>query len=106
MDETTAAPAAQASLSERRLAAVVFTDVVGYSAMMNADEAVTIARVGADMARMQARCVARGGECLNTMGDGLMLAFSSTVQALSFAMEIQEEFALRNEAADADQPIV
>ncbi|HSI53072.1 MAG TPA: adenylate/guanylate cyclase domain-containing protein, partial [Ramlibacter sp.] len=83
---------------ERRLSAVVFTDVVGYSSMVRADEVGALERVSADLARMRAQCSAHGGECLNSMGDGLMLAFSSTVQALSFAIEIQEEFMRRNEA--------
>ncbi|HSI53073.1 MAG: adenylate/guanylate cyclase domain-containing protein [Ramlibacter sp.] len=84
--------------SERRLAAVVFTDVVGYSSMVRADEAGALRRVAADLARMRVHSATHGGECLNSMGDGLMLAFTSTVEALSFAIEIQEEFMRRNEA--------
>jgi adenylate cyclase len=101
MEETPAAVTTPETPRERRLAAVVFTDVVGYSAMMNADEGTTITRVGADLDRMQAQCVASGGECLNTMGDGLMLAFPSTVQAMTFATQMQEEFARRNEVEGA-----
>ena len=82
---------------ERRLAAVVFTDVVGYSAMIHADEAAAIDRVGADLARLREQCARRGGECLNSMGDGLMLAFPSVVVAVAFALAVQEEFAQRNE---------
>ena len=99
MEQTPAAASAPAAPRDRRLAAVVFTDVVGYSAMVHADEAAALTRVDADLARMQAACAAHGGECLNTMGDGLMLAFPSAVEALSFAIEMQEEFAQRNEAA-------
>ncbi len=83
---------------DRRLAAVVFTDVVGYSAMVHADEASAIARVRADLARMRTLCAEHGGECLNSMGDGLMLAFPSAVGAVAFALEVQHEFARRNEA--------
>ncbi len=82
---------------ERRLAAVVFTDVVGYSAMVQADEAGALGRVAADLARMRTVCLVHSGETLNSMGDGLMLAFPSTVRALAFALEIQEEFMQRNE---------
>ncbi|MEO5672805.1 MAG: adenylate/guanylate cyclase domain-containing protein, partial [Ramlibacter sp.] len=90
---------------ERRLAAVVFTDVVGYSSMVQADEAGALGRVGADLSRMRAHCAAHGGECLNSMGDGLMLAFPSAVEALAFSIEMQEEFALRNEASGSAAPL-
>jgi adenylate cyclase len=83
-----------------RLAAVVFTDVVGYSALMQRDESGTIERVGADLDRMAQLCAAHGGESLNTMGDGMMLAFTSAVQAVSFALEVQETFARRNAATE------
>ena len=81
-----------------RLAAVVFTDVVGYSAAMQRDEAATIAGVERDFARMREACVQQGGEVLNTMGDGMMLCFGSAVDAVKFALQIQEEFGQRNAA--------
>ena len=53
----------------RRLAAVVFTDVVGYSALIQRDEAATLNAVNADFARMRELCAEHGGEVLNSMGD-------------------------------------
>src|SRR3954468_4580432 len=94
----TGAGEAPGALRARKLAAVVFTDVVGYSAMVQADEAAGLGRVAADMATMRATCTARGGEFLNSMGDGLMLAFDSAVAAIEFAMETQRGFAARNES--------
>lgn len=82
-----------------RLAAVVFTDVVGYSAHMHRDEAGTIRRVRADLDAMRRRCAEQGGETLNTMGDGMMAAFPSALKAVTFALQVQEEFAQRNKAA-------
>ena len=79
----------------RRLAAVVFTDVVGYSTRMHADEAGTIAGVGADHSLMRKMCAEHGGEFLNSMGDGLMLAFPSAVNAVSYALRVQDAFAAR-----------
>ena len=79
----------------RRLAAVVFTDVVGYSTRMQADEAGTIAGVGADHLLMRRMCAEHGGEFLNSMGDGLMLAFPSAVNAVSYALKVQDGFAER-----------
>jgi acid phosphatase family membrane protein YuiD len=54
----------------RGLAAVVFTDVVGYSSRMQRDETGTMALVKADFALMSERCAEHSGELLNTMGDG------------------------------------
>ena len=79
----------------RRLAAVVFTDVTGYSARMQTDEAGTLALVGADFTRMRDLCARHGGEVLNSMGDGLLLCFGSVVEAVSWALEVQAEFARR-----------
>lgn len=85
-----------APLERARLAAVVFTDVVSYSARMQKDEASTISAVHADFTRMREACDEKGGEVLNTMGDGMMLCFGSAVDAVSFALQIQEEFGDRN----------
>lgn len=80
---------------DRRLAAIVFTDVVGYSALVQKDDEGTLASVRADFERMRALCAAHSGEILNTMGDGMMLTFKSALQAVAFALEMQAEFASR-----------
>ena len=80
---------------ERKLAAIVFTDVVGYSARMQRDESATLALVRADFERMRAICAPRGGEVFNTMGDGMLLGFPSAVEAVAFALQMQGEFAAR-----------
>lgn len=95
-------PSSTLPQTKRRLAAVVFTDVVGYSARMQADETATIARVGADLSLMRKMCSEHSGEFLNSMGDGLMLAFPSAVHAVSYALKVQAEFAARNSALPAD----
>jgi len=81
---------------ERRLAAIVFSDVVGYAARMQRDETATMALVGIDFARMTALAAGEGGEVLNTMGDGMLLSFSSAVHAVNFALQTQTEFAHRS----------
>lgn len=95
--ESGPAPIASAeSLGRSRLAAVIFTDVVGYSERMGRDEVATIAAVHADFTRMREACAQFGGEVLNTMGDGMMLCFASAVDAVTFALQIQGEFGKRN----------
>ncbi len=62
---------------------------------MQTDEAGTLALVGADFTRMRDLCARHGGEVLNSMGDGLLLCFGSVVEAVSWALEVQAEFARR-----------
>lgn len=95
MIDTTPSPPPE----KRRLAAVVFTDVVGYSSRMQRNEAATISGVEADFERMRTLCVENSGEVLNAMGDGLMLCFPSAVHAVSFALKIQAEFAARKSSS-------
>lgn len=82
----------------RRLQAVVFTDVVGFSALMQADESATIRRVRADLQRMQEAGQAEGGTLINTMGDGMLMIFPSAFQAVRFSIEMQRGL---NRAASA-----
>ena len=88
-----------------RLAAVVFTDVVGYSSRMQKDEFGTIALVKADFERMRVLCGQHGGESLNTMGDGLLLCFPSALQAVSCALQIQSEFGARRASLAPEQAL-
>ncbi|WP_168107862.1 adenylate/guanylate cyclase domain-containing protein [Ramlibacter lithotrophicus] len=82
------------------LMAVVFTDVVGYSARMQQDESDTIRLVQLDFEEMRRCCAKHGGRCLNTMGDGMMLAFTSAADAVAFALEVQDLFAHRDPQAN------
>jgi adenylate cyclase len=91
--------------SDRRLAAIVFSDVVGYSARMQRDETATMALVGVDFARMTEIAAAEGGEVLNTMGDGMLLSFSSAVHAVNFALKAQTEFAYRSVTNEPDKAL-
>jgi adenylate cyclase len=90
----------------RRLAAVVFTDVEGYSTRMQRDEVATMALVMADFARMSDLCAQHGGEVLNSMGDGLLLCFPSVVEAVGCSLQIQAEFAHRRTVRAEDQALV
>lgn len=76
----------------RRLQAIVFTDVVSYSALMQADESRTIRLVAADLQRMQTEGKAQGGMLINTMGDGMVMIFPSAIQAVRFSLAMQKTF--------------
>jgi adenylate cyclase len=91
--------------NSRGLAAIVFTDVVAYSARMQRDEKGTLALVAADFELMRRRCQEHEGEVLNSMGDGLLLCFPSAVQAVTCALQLQSEFGQRRIALPAEQAL-
>lgn len=75
---------------ERRLAAILVADVVGYSALMERDEAGTLDALKADREQVVDPAVrAHGGRIVKTMGDGLLVEFGSAVAAVLCATEIQ-----------------
>lgn len=81
---------------QRALAAIVFTDTVGFSALMSKDEEGTLRLVARDLDQMKTTCGAFGGQVLKSTGDGLLMLFNSAVQAVACALEIQREFHTRN----------
>jgi adenylate cyclase len=96
-------PLGTPAASAPHLLAVVFTDVVGFSAHMQRDEPGTIRRVQADIATLRQACAAHAGECLDVMGDGVMLSFRSASNAVAFASEVQQHFLKRNAAIREDE---
>lgn len=91
---------------QRRLAAVVAADVVGYSKMMGRDEAGTLARLKALRAEFLHPKVAEyGGRIVKTTGDGTLIEFPSAVDAVSHAVDVQRGMAERNANLPEDQRI-
>jgi len=71
---------------ERRLLAILAADVVGYSHLMEVDEAGTIARLKAVRAEITDPLVAQhGGRIVKLMGDGAIVVFESIVDAVACA---------------------
>jgi formylglycine-generating enzyme required for sulfatase activity/class 3 adenylate cyclase len=92
--------------SERRLAAILVADVVGYSRLMQADEEGTLSRLqelGASV--IDPRVAAHRGRIFRTVGDGLLIEFPSVVEAVLCAAEIQEELRLLGDAQPPEQRI-
>jgi TolB-like protein/class 3 adenylate cyclase len=86
---------------ERRLAAVVLADVVGYSRMMAADDEGTLAHQKDHQRNFIEPEVAKyRGEIVNTPGDSILAEFPSVVDAMRCSIEIQRGL----EARDADLP--
>ncbi len=76
-------------MSNRQLAAIMFSDIAGYTAMMQADE--TLGRKKAQRYRqvLQEQAEAHNGEVLQHYGDGSLSIFGSAVEAARCAKEIQ-----------------
>ncbi len=93
--------------TRRRLAAIVSADVVGYSRLMGADEAGTLAALRNHRAELIDGTISEhGGRIVKTMGDGLLLEFPSVVEATQCMVEIQSGMAERNQGIDEDRRIV
>jgi class 3 adenylate cyclase/CheY-like chemotaxis protein len=76
---------------QRRLAAILFTDIVGYTAMMQENEThalETIKRYGKVLKKIVAD---HSGEILNDYGDGNLCIFSSAAEAVQCALNIQQQ---------------
>ncbi len=81
---------------ERRLAAVLAADIVGYSRLMRADEEGTLARLKALQKELFAPKVrAHRGRIVKLMGDGALVEFASAVDAVRCAVAVQEGLAER-----------
>lgn len=82
---------------DRRLAAILATDVAGYSRLMGADEEGTLARLKAIRRDLvDPILTAHRGRIVKTTGDGLLVEFASAVDAARSAIEIQRKMAATN----------
>ena len=91
---------------ERRLAAILAADVVGYSRLMGQDEAGTLARLRALRCDLiDLRIADHKGRIVKTTGDGILIEFSSVVEAVACAASVQREMLQRNLVIPQDQRI-
>lgn len=91
---------------QRRLTAILSADVVGYSGLMEADEAGTLERLKANRAEIFDPQIAQhGGRVFKLMGDGALAEFASVVAAVNCALAIQEATERAAQAGPAAQRI-
>jgi len=90
----------------RRLAAILGADMVGYSRLMEADEAATIARQKAYRADLIDPTIAEHhGRIVKLMGDGMLVEFASVVDAVICAVSIQRSMVEREADVPEDRRI-
>ena len=90
----------------RRLAAVLMADVVGYSRLMEADEAGTLAALKQRRIAIFEPIVRdHGGRIVKLMGDGALVEFASAVNAVAGALELQRRMAEADAPLPADRRI-
>ena len=87
-------------LLERKLAAILAADVVGYSRLMGADEEATLHDLNACREVIDGLVVDHRGRVFGSAGDSVIAEFASPVEAVRCAVEIQDGLDKR----DADQP--
>jgi adenylate cyclase len=91
---------------ERRLAAILAADVVGYSRLMGADELGTFERIRAHRKELFEPEIARHhGRIFKLMGDGLLAEFVSVVDAVSCAIVLQRSMLKRNSGLSHERRI-
>ena len=91
---------------ERRLAAIMAADVVGYSRLMGANEVGTLNALNHRRSEVvEPRIAARNGRIVKTTGDGMLVEFPSVVDAVECAMDVQREMKSRNVEIAEDRRI-
>jgi adenylate cyclase len=91
---------------ERRLAAILAADVAGYSRLMERDEAGTLARLRALRRELiDPKVAEHKGRIVKTAGDGILIEFTSVVEAVACAVALQREMLAHNDAIPEDERI-
>src|ERR1700722_18376987 len=90
----------------RKLAAILIADVVGYSRLTGADEARTLARLrGLRSDLIDPAMAAHHGRIVKRTGDGIIIEFRSVVDAVRCAIEVQSGMLERNAGVSPDRRI-
>ena len=91
---------------ERRLAAILAADVVGYAQLMGEDETGTLEALKEHRVELfDPKAIQHGGRTIKLMGDGILMEFASVVDAVTFAVEVQTALQERNASAPHNRQI-
>ena len=90
---------------ERRLAAILMADMVGYSRLMSADEVGTLEALKTSGKNVLRPLVAKHrGRIVKFLGDGAMVEFASAVDAVECAITLEAAIEQANNAVPEDRP--
>ena len=91
---------------QRKLAAILAADIVGYSKLMEQDESGTFTRLRARRKDLFEPCIAEhNGHIFKLMGDGLLAEFESAVEAVECAVALQRAMAECNRTVPTNHQI-
>jgi class 3 adenylate cyclase len=91
---------------DRKLLAIMAADIVGYSRMMEGDEAQTLSRLKEVRDRIDPIIASHSGSIVTTAGDSVLVAFASALSAIDCAVEIQGSMAADNGELPEEQHLL
>jgi predicted ATPase/class 3 adenylate cyclase len=93
-------------LGERRLAAIMFTDIVGYTSLTEKNESLSLSLLNEYRRILRSNFGRFNGREIDTIGDGTLAEFPSALQAVQCAYEIQTNLLHMNETRDKSNRIL
>jgi len=85
------------ALGERRLAAIMFTDIVGYTRLAQTNESLALELLNEHRVILRSAFVGGGGVEVKTIGDAFLVEFKSALDAVLCAVDLQKKMLERNE---------